>query len=531
MPHIWVPAGQLILRAWRVVRWYLPALLMGIGPLMVVIGANVATVPLREAVITRSLLAIAGAVLVILWALRLLQRDLAARATWLASFLLLFNLYEASAQGLRAIGLQIWGRDPLFAVPYLITILAIATLASRPWELRPRDPVPLTLVGALLVFVALAPAVAAERPADPSWRTTADAMIASTLSEQPRADFASPARDIYYIVLDGMGRADVLRNRHKVDLTPLTSALSSRGFYVAAEARSNYSQTSLSLASTLNMTYLDDLVRVTGTTTEDRAPLHYLVQENALMRMASRAGYSVVAIGSDYMVTQEFSHADVCMCALVGLDEVEIAAITLTPLATLPPRLWTTDPYDAHRQKIMSEFDALERFRSGSTRSFVFAHIIAPHPPFVFAKDGSARRSQRPYSLADWRGFGGSREEYVTGYGDQAEFILRRTVEVIDQLLKRPGPAPIIVVHGDHGPGSMIRWDGPDPAAMRERMGIFAAYYYPDGNADLYPTITPVNGARVLARNFGVGLKKIRDESFFADWDRPYEFVPVAEQP
>ena len=29
---------------------------------------------------------------------------------------------------------------------------------------------------------------------------------------------------------------------------------------------------------------------------------------------------------------------------------------------------------------------------------------------------------------------------------------------MIDTLLDRPGPKPAIVIHGDHGPGSMLRW-------------------------------------------------------------------------
>ncbi|MBM3817413.1 MAG: LTA synthase family protein [Acidimicrobiia bacterium] len=526
MPRVRVPVRPLMVRAWGVVRWCLPALLLAVAPLMVVFGANLATVPLRQVVVVRSLLAVAGTVLLMLWGLRWAQRDLAARATFLAWFLLLFTMYEPAAQGLRAFGLQIWARDALFAVPYLVAITAIAALVSRPWETRPRDPVPLTLVGGFFVFIALAPAATAERPAAPLWRGAADAIIESALSKMPAAP-APPSRDIYYIVLDGMGRADTLLDKHAVDLEPLIATLRAKGFYVPDAARSNYSQTYLSLSSTLNMSHLQDIVRVVGTETDNRDPLQYLIQENALMRMAARAGYSIVAIGSDYMATQEFDRADVCVCRLEGLDEVELAAMALTPLAALPPSLWATDPYDAHRRKILDGFEALEAYTPSSRRSFVFAHIIAPHPPFVFGKDGRALRPSARYSLADWRGFGGTHEQYVKGYGEQTEFILRRTVAAIEAILRRPGPAPIIVVHGDHGPGSMVRWEKPSDENVRDRMAIFAAYYFPDGAADLYPTMTPLNGARVLARQFGAELPRLPDDSFFAEWNRPYVFMPV----
>ena len=63
---------------------------------------------------------------------------------------------------------------------------------------------------------------------------------------------------------------------------------------------------------------------------------------------------------------------------------------------------------------------------------------------------------------------------------------------------------------------------------MRERMGIFAAYYFPDSGPALYPAISPVNGARVLAtRYLGLQLPPLADKSFFSTWAAPYEFIPV----
>ena len=50
----------------------------------------------------------------------------------------------------------------------------------------------------------------------------------------------------------------------------------------------------------------------------------------------------------------------------------------------------------------------------------------------------------------------------------------------------------------------------------------------PDGNAGLYPTITPVNAARLLAsRYLGADLPMLPDDSFFSTWNRPYDFLPT----
>jgi hypothetical protein len=66
--------------------------------------------------------------------------------------------------------------------------------------------------------------------------------------------------NIFFIILDGYARADVLSEIYQFDNTDFLNSLTNKGFFVANQARANYSQTSLTLASCLNMKYLDDLV-------------------------------------------------------------------------------------------------------------------------------------------------------------------------------------------------------------------------------------------------------------------------------
>ena len=98
-----------------------------------------------------------------------------------------------------------------------------------------------------------------------------------------------------------------------------------------------------------------------------------------------------------------------CFCSLSGLDELESAAIALTPLAAVPiGGLAGADLYEAHRRKVVDTFATLEAYQRGPGRTFVFAHVLAPHPPFVLARDGSPLAPPaKPFSLADWRESGG----------------------------------------------------------------------------------------------------------------------------
>jgi hypothetical protein len=293
-------------------------------------------------------------------------------------------------------------------------------------------------------------------------------------------------------------------------------------------ARTNYAQTFLSLAATLNLNYLDGLAHGLGTTSRDRRPLAHLIQDHALMRMASRAGYRVVVVGSDHMSTERIARADVCICSQLGLNEVELATIALTPLAPLAGGL-RYDAYETHRRKVLQTFAALRSSATAQGPKLVFAHLLVPHPPFVFNARGESRPQPRPatFRFQDGNHFKGSRSEYVSGYREQALFVARQLSLLVDSLLDGTQPAPVIVIHGDHGPGSKLQWERPDATDMHERMDIFAAYHLPDDAAGLYPTMTPINGARILAKYFGVEMPLLEDMSFFSRWSRPYEFIQI----
>ena len=86
--------------------------------------------------------------------------------------------------------------------------------------------------------------------------------------------------DIYHIILDGYARADVLREIYQYDNSEFLQYLESKGFFVARQSLANYAQTSLSLASTLNYQYLDEVVKQYGKFMRKRLPLKRMIQNS-----------------------------------------------------------------------------------------------------------------------------------------------------------------------------------------------------------------------------------------------------------
>jgi hypothetical protein len=72
--------------------------------------------------------------------------------------------------------------------------------------------------------------------------------------------------DVYYIVLDGYGRADVLSSIFNYDNSEFIEFLKEKGFYVGERSHSNYIETYLSLTSSLNLVHSADLKTPSGET-------------------------------------------------------------------------------------------------------------------------------------------------------------------------------------------------------------------------------------------------------------------------
>lgn len=333
--------------------------------------------------------------------------------------------------------------------------------------------------------------------------------------------------DVYYLIVDGYARDDILQEIYGYDNSAFQSYLREKGFYVARDGRTNYGQTYLSLASSLNMAYLDDLG---ATEVKSTNPVRQsgVIGHSVVLEFFRQQGYRVVAFASGYYGT-EIEEADLFLAAPGHLSEFQSVLLNLTPLPTTLEQI----QYNSHRGDIAFILNNLSSIPRGEEPLFVFAHIVAPHPPFVFGPHGEAIQPSWPYGLLDGSHFmlQGTREEYQAGYRDQLTYINGELVRNIDAILANSPEPPVIILQADHGPGSMLDWESADRSYMAERMSILNALYLPGVSQDeLYPSLTPVNTFRiVLNLYFGTRLERLPDHSFFSTPLDPYRFVRVLD--
>jgi hypothetical protein len=329
--------------------------------------------------------------------------------------------------------------------------------------------------------------------------------------------------DIYVIVLDGYARQDVLQNIYGEDNSEFIDGLAKRGFYVASDSHSNYTMTAYAMASFWNLEHIQPWDSIP----EYEQYLFQPIQNNLVFHSLDALGYTTVSFEGELSYVQ-IKNSDVYLSKFLPLNNFETLLLTDSPLEPLSNTFDLGLPlhtYKAHRQRTLFQLETLKDIPVNIPGpKIVYAHIIAPHPPFVFSQDGTFREPERPYTLGDDINYENGREEYWNGYQEQVKFINREITRVIDAILAKSETPPIILVMSDHGPASIFNWNFETPECLWERASNLYAIFLPEHEEDgtMYPSITPVNTFPVIFNTyFGTEIPLLEDRSYMMAWQSP----------
>lgn len=320
--------------------------------------------------------------------------------------------------------------------------------------------------------------------------------------------------DFYLIILDAHTRSDVLQERFGYDNRDFVAQLDAMGFYVSSCSQSNYASTKLSLTSALFADYIQEIV--------PQGQVLPPLKSSAINQALESQGYKTIAfenrtrghfdlqedvrLSRNQMAFGEFDLRG-------GVSEFEKMMVNTSFLrfllnTELVPGFdldaleeWELQEHYYQTQYILSE---LENLAAVPGAKFVFAHIMVPHAPFVFAPDGAYRPTSDP----------------IRGYRDNVAFIDHRLPSVLSAIIEKSDPPPIIVVMGDHGPSTR------KTITEQMRMATLNAYLVnASAREQMYPTMTPVNAFRIILNaHYGGDYPLLEDRSYYA-----YKTDQVAE--
>jgi hypothetical protein len=334
--------------------------------------------------------------------------------------------------------------------------------------------------------------------------------------------------DIYYIIVDGYARKDSLQKVVQFDNSEFIKSLQERGFYVPEKAHANYCHTHLSLPSSLSMQYLPvSSVIDEGYFSGNSREIHSWTKNSLVAQRLRKIGYRYRHVGSGFYSYRVDESADENLVYDRGSSDYLLEFVFTTAIAPVLGKASLLRFVFDYAKFHEHQFKYIPRSKNSSDPLFTFAHILCPHPPYVFRRHG--RRKHASPNKND-----------AAAYVEQLQYLNGRLLEMIDEIDRTSGNDAVIIIQADHG-----TWfwgytpETPTQDQLFERMSILAAYRYPPkARAELYSTITPVNSFRVLFNNlFGDSLPLLKDRALYSqgdfhfttyDWEKTASRDPLA---
>jgi hypothetical protein len=119
----------------------------------------------------------------------------------------------------------------------------------------------------------------------------------------------------------------------------------------------------------------------------------------------------------------------------------------------------------------------------------------------------------------------GDLQENIDGYRNQVNYLNTRLKSAVEQIIEHSERPPVILIHGDHGPG--MKDHGLEGLDVQERLGILYAIFLPGRKKDGQISGL-VNAYRVIFNHaFGTNYPILKDASYYTPRGLPYDFTRV----
>lgn len=359
---------------------------------------------------------------------------------------------------------------------------------------------------------------------------TKSAVLESQIKDYPVQNLATLDKnspDVFFIILDMYPSNLVLKKYFGFDNRDFTNKLDSLGFNVFYNSKSNYSRTSLSLASILNMDYIH---RESDSVSNELtvANLNYLLENGEVQNYFKKKGYNFYWFEGGYLSgKREYSINEVFISVPGTLysrqesvdNDFLMYFINNSVLSPFSERIKIIS-VEIFRKRINNIFFNLPVLAKNKDFKFVFAHVMAPHPPFIFGENG-----EKIYYSKD-------NLNNKSMFIDQLKYINKRMIDVLEKIVKIDnGRDKIIIIQGDHGTREILpnniyssrqKW-------VEEAFGNLNAIYFSDTTINTkVKYFSPVNTFRFIFNvQFNENFKFLEDKEYYSDFTFPLKIYKI----
>ena len=199
------------------------------------------------------------------------------------------------------------------------------------------------------------------------------------------------------------------------------------------------------------MDYINFLSQEAGSGSKDWTPTYRMLDNHRVLSTFRKLGYRYIHLGSWWEPSRSHELADenyntdsvseLTQVLLAGtikpfLTEVAGPALGFGPVDNGPVSM----SWQSQCARVPYTFAKLKQLAERTEPVFVFAHILIPHPPFVFDENGRCKSEKESagYSI---------KENYVA----QIKYANKLMRELVETLLANADD-PIIIIQADEGP-------------------------------------------------------------------------------
>lgn len=178
-----------------------------------------------------------------------------------------------------------------------------------------------------------------------------------------------------------------------------------------------------------------------------------MIVRSPALRALEGAGYDTIAISSGF-ASVDLDSVD-RLVSPPQPTELEVILLRSTITGLVLDRRFPDLLAGLQRDRIRATVQALaDVARPRGAPQFVFAHVPAPHGPWVIRGDGSVQQTGLGAFYTDTPVHAGlDRNEAIRRSFAQTRAVAGLAIEVVDRILARDDRDQVIVVFSDHGPG------------------------------------------------------------------------------
>lgn len=341
--------------------------------------------------------------------------------------------------------------------------------------------------------------------------------------------------DVYYLILDEYARNDALIEYHNFSNHELTEFLEKKGFHIAKNSFANYPMSVQSIPAIMNMDYINFLADEIGTEVRNYKPLngknYGLYPNNMVIKNFKEMDYKIITFNTFALHLHENPLADKTFCHRDKflLDNRLADVLARTSIFGYYIERW------AEGELRQATLCAFENFGNAGNvfdePVFVWAHVMLPHPPWIFGPNGEEITPGKPLLITDNPEFRDSGWEPKRQYIQQVQFANKKTIEVVENILENNRNA-IIIIQGDHGTAWETNWMEPSKEDAWQRLRNFDAIYFPDKDKRdlLLDDRTLVNTFRTVFNAYYESNYELLEDKMYWGWNaKPYYFEEMTQ--